>query len=104
MAAHVYTALKEMSERPMNLETIQHGLGYALFGDQLSLTDWESLVNAPDSNRAREIATSLLIKYQEIWEYLGKPATAEDWNAAWFAMKGKARQKYWDMTFRKVQS
>lgn len=104
MAAHVYTALKEMSERPMSLEMIQHGLGYALFGDQLSQTDWRALYYAPDSNRAREIATSLLTKYQEIWEYLGKPATAEDWNAAWFAMKGGAREKYWYMVFKEVQS
>lgn len=104
MAAHVLTALREMSERPMPLEMIQHGLGYALFGDQLSMNDWEALNNAPDSNRAREIATSLISKYQGIWEYLKRPATAEDWNAAWFTMQGAARRKYWDMVFGKVQS
>lgn len=104
MAAHVLTALREMSERPMPLEMIQHGLGYALFGDQLSWDDWQSLANAPDSDRAREIATSLIPKYQGIWEYLGQPRTAEDWNARWFAMQGAARQKYWDLVFGKVQS
>lgn len=104
MAAHVYTVLKEISERPMSLEMIQHGLGYALFGDQLSMNDWEALNNAPDSNRAREIATSLISKYQGIWEYLKRPATAEDWNNAWFSMKGQKRQKYWDLQSEKVQS
>lgn len=104
MAAHVYTVLKEISERGMPLEYVRAGLGGALFGDQLSMYDWEALNNAPDSNRAREIATSLIPKYQEIWEYLGQPRTAEDWNARWFTMKGRARQKYWDMVFGKVQS
>lgn len=104
MAAHVLTALKEMSERPMPLEMIQHGIGYALFGDQLSMDDWRALNYAPSADRAREIATSLIPKYQGIWEYLGRPADAEDWNAAWFAMKGQARQKYWDLQSGKVQS
>lgn len=104
MAAHVLTALREMSEHPMSMQAIQAGLGYALFGDQLSTVDWSALNYLQSPESAREIATGLIPKYQAIWEYLGKPETAEEWNNAWFTLKGKARQHYWDLVFGKVQS
>lgn len=103
MAAHILTVLREIGERPMSLEMIQHGLGYSLSGDQLSTVDWSSLAMNDNLESVREIATDLIPKYQAIWEYLGKPATAEEWNNAWFTLKGKARQHYWDLVFGKVQ-
>lgn len=105
MAAHAYTMLKEIATRPMSLEMVQHGLGYAMAGDQFDYNDWAALYHATSPDNVQEIATRLLPKYEKLWQFLGEPPTAENWQYALSILKRHHRwSKYINLLFEKVQA
>ena len=88
MAAHVYTFIRDIAENNYNsLDSIKFALGHCQAGDQLDFNDWELLYNATDLMNLRETATAFRPKYFKLWEFLGKPATAEEWNQVRFNLK-----------------
>ena len=99
MVAHVLTFLKDISERPYTLESIQFALGHCQAGDQLDFNDWEALYHATDCMNACNIATGLLPKYQKLWEFLNKPTTAENWNQMYFDLKKHHKKKAFNLLF-----
>jgi hypothetical protein len=105
MAAHVLTFLKDISTSPYNsLDSIQFALGHCQAGDQMDYNDWDKLYYAPDLKNVREIATGLLPKYEKIWSFLNKPATAEAWSAQFMDLKKHHKRKaYINLLFAKVQ-
>lgn len=82
MAAHIYTVLQQVIEKPeSNLPYLKHGLSYAQFGDNMEANHWVDLNNALDRNEelALEYCKKLLPIYQQKWRDLGCPTTAKEW-------------------------
>jgi hypothetical protein len=93
MAAHVKTALQEMLDRKMPCNQIQHGIGYAMFGDQLNFDHWQLINELCNQNKQDDVL--LVIRaiypiYEKLWRALGYPKCAEDWNNAMYAKDRKS--------------
>ena len=86
MAAHIKTyfeqvlAVKNFDLR--ELESYQYALSYAQLGDNLEEDDWRLLVYEDEVESFLATIRQLQPKYEEQWEALGKPCTAEEWQRA----------------------
>lgn len=95
MAAHILTVLHEMIDYPGHWTSLQHGLGYALFGDNLDYDDWRALHAACDIDQESVINTcnQLLPKYEQIWNVLDQPKNAEEWQSQLYGEGSDKRRK-----------
>ncbi len=96
MAAHIYTVLKQVIERPeAELPYLKHGLSYAQFGDNMDYQDWRRLNDALDNggSDALDLCGYLRDIYELKWQQLGCPATAEEWTINWIAWAKKELAK-----------
>lgn len=82
MAAHIYTALKELESGDCTAEQFRHAQSYAQLGDNLEYNDWTRLYNTEDNVLYKAIAVDLVPFYHALWQRLGEPRTAEEWAAA----------------------
>lgn len=97
MAAHILNVLKnDCLTGKTSPYILRSGLGYALFGDQLEGGyDWQLLYYAESVQEIQYIASILIDKYTKLWNLLGKPRTAEDWNQArYYGLKTRRKGNY----------
>lgn len=94
MAAHIKTVFEQVLAGTVTPEQLKHGLGYAQFGDNLgflSYVEWSKLNLACDDGEEAMLnwVKALAPKYDAIWEKIGKPRTAEEWNEMWYEWQKK---------------
>lgn len=84
MAAHIYTALQQISKNPSaEIGYLEMALGHTQWGDQLQYDDWlrlNELAKAGDAEALSIQVDALLPIYKEEWERLGQPTTSTEWN------------------------
>lgn len=79
MAAHIYTALKELESGDCAVEQFRHAQSYAQLGDNLEYDDWMQLYGTEDDVLYKAIAVGLVPFYHALWQRLAEPRTAEEW-------------------------
>ena len=81
MSAHILTALRGIAKSAKGESTarqFRHALSFAPLGDNLEYLDWLALDKLPDSGLL-EAAIKLIPYYTGMWDALGQPCTAEEW-------------------------
>lgn len=86
MAAHVYTALKQIGNDiqndRLNWSHLDGALAISCWTEDLLQEDYCELgqiVQARDLSDLRQYLVVHLWKYHQVWRKLGKPATREQW-------------------------
>jgi len=82
MAAHIYTALRELEAGDCTVTQFRHAQSYAQLGDNLEYDHWQTLYHTEDDVMYKAIAVGYIPFYRALWQYLGQPRTAEEWAAA----------------------
>ena len=82
MAAHIYTALRELESDDCTVAQFRNAQSYAQLGDNLEGDHWTELYAVEDDVLYKAIALGYVPFYCALWRQLDAPRTAEQWSAA----------------------
>lgn len=82
MAAHIYTALKELEADDCTVAQFRRAQSCAQLGDNLEYDHWTELYAVEDDVLYKAIALGYVPFYCALWRQLDEPRTAEQWAAA----------------------
>jgi hypothetical protein len=90
MAAHAYTALKEICERGETAAHLESMLDFSPVGNTFEYEDWVGLHNVAQKfgdAGVQPACVALKERYEQLWMKLGCPANDEEWAKARWSPK-----------------
>jgi len=82
MSANILTMLKEFESGKYPLETVKHAIGHTDAGDTMDYNDWRVIYTCKDDAEMIADVKKMLPKYHNVFDFLGSPATAQEWQVA----------------------